>query len=97
MNGIKFYLEYPDRKEKNKGTRKKLGNHKHNVVAIIDDTRRISGSEVVSDAIGAIFYTDNSPVGSTAVSNSYLNEFCKRISEEQAREIHSELFKYLDD
>lgn len=97
MKGFKFYLNYPNKKEKNKGTRKKFGNHKHQVVAVIDDTKRINNNEIVFDGIGAIFNTDNSPVSSIVISDSYLNEFCKRISEEQARDIHSELFKYLDD
>jgi hypothetical protein len=96
MNGIKFFLEYENKTEKNKGTRKNPGNHSGNVVAVLDDTLRINKDGAHYDAIGAVFFTRNSGVGSTSVHNDYLREKCKRISEKQAREIHPSLFSFLD-
>ena len=98
MKGLKFYLEYPNNKNKREGTRKKLGNHSGNVIAVIDNTYHVGGTgKINADAIGAVFFHSNSAVVSTGVSDEYLREKCKRISEEQARKIHPKLFNYLDD
>ena len=37
MNGVRFYLEYPNSAEKRKATRKRLGNHSGNVIAVLDN------------------------------------------------------------
>jgi len=96
MKGFKFFLEYENKTEKNKGTRKNPGNHSGNVVAVLDDTLRATKDGAHYDGIGAVFYTRNSGVGSTGVATKYLREKCKRISETQAREIHPNLFDVLD-
>lgn len=96
MKGFKFFLEYENTKEKNKGTRKNPGNHTGNVVAIIDGTLKVWHDGASYDGFGGVYYTRNSPVASTSVAPGYLRERCKRISESQAREIHPELFKFLD-
>lgn len=96
MNGVKFFLEYENKSEKNKGTRKNPGNHSGNVVAVLDDTLKRWNDGYSYDGFGGIYYTRNSPVASTSVSPDYLREKCKRISEKQAREIHPNLFGFLD-
>ena len=106
MLGINFYLNYPNKTEKHKGTRKNPGNHSGNVVAVFTKHERgkwtnfpdwISyGSGPIAGAVGALFYEPNSVVCSTSVGLSYLDDRCKRISEKMAREIHPELFRYLD-
>ena len=106
MLGINFYLDYPNKTEKHKGTRKDPGNHSGNVVAVMTRYERgkwsnfpdwISyGSGPIAAAIGALLFVPNSPVCSTSVSMGYLDDRCKRISEKMAREIHPMLFTYLD-
>lgn len=98
MNGYKFYLEYPDAKSKNKARRKNLGNHSGNCVAIIDKTKRISvySDDIDNDAIGAIQDYKNCPVAFTCISCGYLQKKCKRISADLAKQIHPELFKYIE-
>jgi len=96
MKGIRFYLEYPNAAEKRKATRQALGNHTGNIIATLEGTEMVGRNGPQIDALAGVFYTDNSPVASGAVSFEYLRERTKRISEAQAREIHPELFKRLD-
>jgi hypothetical protein len=102
MKGVRFYAEYPSAKEKRNATRKELGNHSGNVVALFYDFiswyNRGDGISTFSgcDALAGVFDEPNSPVATTTVGFEYLRERCKRISEEQAREIHPELFNRLD-
>lgn len=96
MKGIKFFLEYPNAKEKRKATRDNLGNHTGNVIATLEGTQMVGRSGAQIDALAGVFFTENSPVATSAVSYEYLGERCKRISEATAREIHPELFKRLD-
>ena len=97
MNGYKFYLEYPNNREKRNGTRKVLGNHSGTILAVVDDTVRVSNGAVMHDAISAVQDIPNSGTCFGTVSQSYLDRDCKRISEVQAREIHPVLFQRLDD
>ena len=97
MKGIRFYLEYPSAKDKRKATRKALGNHTGNVIATLEGTEMVGRFGPQIDALVGVFYTEDSPVATSAVSYEYLRERCKRISEAKAREIHPELFKRLDD
>jgi len=96
MKFVKFYLEYPNNAEKRRATRKDLGNHAGNVIAVLDNGTYISGGEPVGDSLSAVFFRPNSPVATGGVSLAYLRERAKRISEKQAREIHPELFLRLD-
>ena len=96
MRGVKFYLEYPDSTEKRKATRKALGNHSGNVIAVLDNGLFISGGQVVTDGIAGVYDWPDSPPASTGVSLEYLRERTKRVSEATARTIHPELFKWLD-
>ncbi len=97
MKDVRFYLEYESKAKKRKGTRKELGDHAGNVVAIFPDDGFFSGNDYLIGAVSATFYQENSDVSSGSVSRGYLDEKCKRISEAQAREIHPKLFAYLDD
>ena len=95
MKNVRFYeeLEHKHRKgERSKGT----------VVAVFPDTGRIERNgdgtlHYVLDAVGGVFDQPNSPVASTAVDRSYLEQETRRIPERQAREVHPELFRFLDD
>ena len=66
------------------------------VIAIMPDNKWISNNDLLYDCIGAVYFERNSPVASTSCSDGYLRLKCKRISESQAREIHPNLFTYLD-
>jgi len=96
MKGVKFYLEYPNKREKRKATRKDLGNHSGNVIAILDNGIYFSGGQPVKDGIAAVYDWPDSPPAGTGVSLEYLQERAKRISEATAREIHPQLFEWLD-
>lgn len=88
MDGVRFYKE-------------KDGN----VLAVLynntwfSERNRSSGKPetVLSvEAIGAVFFYENSPVASTSTTMDYIHENLTRISEEEARRIHPNLFTYLD-
>jgi hypothetical protein len=97
MKGYKFYLEYPNQAEKNKGTRKQLGMHSGNVLAVLDNTKHSENGHIFVDCVAAVRFHSNSPVEHTTAHIDYVHENCKLISEKLAREIHPELFKVLDD
>lgn len=99
MEGIRFYEEF---KDKGKGESAGV------VCAILVDNYRIIDSyrgnkrhsrryEKFWDGVAGLFSdTPNSHVASTGISDIYLKEECKRISEKKARVIHPRLFEYLD-
>jgi hypothetical protein len=86
--GIRFYAEYDNPSSKRRGI------HNGNVVAIIPENR-IPGTDKV-EAIGAVYFHPDSAVAGTSTSRAYLAKYCKRIPESLAREIHPNLFLYLD-
>lgn len=91
MNGIRFYLDHEDEKAKRKGQ------HQGNVTAVIVENGIFySGNRACYEAIGAVLYHPNSPCASTAASLEWMRTCGKRISEQEARELHPELFRYLD-
>lgn len=96
MKDFRFYLEYPNQKEKRKATRKNLGNHSGNCLAVYTDKDYLLPDRKSIEAIGAVLFNENSPCCGTFVSFDYLRSSCKRISEKQAREIHPNLFNYLE-
>ncbi len=107
MIGYRFYLEYPNEKEKRKGRVKKPGNHSGNVIAVLlhdnnhpfvfwDDSITTSGSVACFEAVAGLLSGANSPVCSASVSVPYLRARCKRIPEWLAREVHPNLFEYLE-
>ena len=98
MNGFKFLLEYPNAKERRKATRKNLGNHSGNVIAAFTgrDYRWLDGNKLLTECISALQDHPNSVVCSSSFCDEYQRERCLRISEAQAREIHPNLFYFLD-
>lgn len=94
MQGIRFYLEYGNKTEKEKATKERLGNHMGSVIAVLYECEYLDIACV--GAIGSLYFHDNSECCSIAVKRDYLAENCKRISEKLAREIHPNLFKYLE-
>ena len=86
MKNIIFYQEFKN---------KRKGISAGNVIAA-DKEIRISANTLVRDAIGAVFFTPDSPVATTAVALDYLHSHCKRVNETKAREIHPQLFVRLD-
>lgn len=87
MKGMRFYLEYATKADKRKG--KHLGR----VFAAFVDVKRFDGCY---EGLGSIFEQANSPVAITAAHWRVMNDRFKRIREEEAREIHPNLFKVLD-
>lgn len=96
MNGFTFYLEYPSLKDKRKATRKTLGNHSGNVMAVFGDWFSIAGHYYKKECVSALQNVPNSVVCCSSACDTYIKENGKRISEKQAREIHPNLFTYLD-
>ena len=110
MELVRFYLEYPSAKEKN---RRPAASRKHtgNVIAAYlepggKDGRNLGehsyflgvfrDGELMIEGASALFDHPNSVVCSGSVAWTYLRERCVRISEKEAREIHPNLFLYLD-
>ena len=93
MKYTRFYLEYPNKTENHKATRKNLGKHEGNVLALFFENYSPFGTY---DCLSATFFYPNSPVSSGGVNREYLTDNCKRISEKQARKIHPALFERLD-
>ena len=91
MKGIRFYEEF-----KNK---RKPETSKGNVIALLTDTRRIESHwkvQLIWDSVSAVFFRPNSSVCYSSVCQEYLQEKCKRVSEERARQVHPKLFEYLE-
>lgn len=91
MKDVRFYLEYPSSADKRKG------NHSGTVFAAFSGNgTHFSSGQWCQEGVGGVFDRPDSPVAGTSVSLQYLRKQCKRISEKQAREIHPNLFAYLD-
>lgn len=105
MRGYRFYLQYPNKKEKRKGRAQegKLGNHSGNVIAAA--TREEDGyfeyfwgtNRAEIECVSAVFLWADSSVCYCTCSFEYLEEKCKHISEAVARTVHPKLFEYLDE
>ena len=98
MKGVRFYLEFPSTYAKRRG-----GPHKGTVLAVevhepggMPRWRLGTTSSMTVDCLGGIFDKPDSSVTPTDADQGYLASYCKRISEQKAREIHPRLFKYLD-
>lgn len=88
MKGYRFYeeLENKNRKgERSKGI----------VVAIYHENESFALFGAYS-AAAALYDEPNAPVCGTIVGGQYLADCCRRVSEARAREIHPQLFEYLD-
>jgi hypothetical protein len=93
MNGFRFYLEYPNKTEKNKATVKNLGKHSGNVIAVFVG-QWIPNSTCI-EAVTSLYEYADSPVCCSSVSMEYLREKCKRIPERMVKLIHPKLHNYL--
>ena len=92
MKGMRFYLDHESEKDKRKSR------HQGNVTAVIVENGTVyADGDLCYDAVGAVFYRPNSPVASTLASCDWIRTCGKLISEQKARSIHPELFRYLDD
>ena len=80
-----------------------LGNHSGNVIAVSTCREQWwlsatgdGAKRWMAECFSAVQDIPNNPVCGSSCSFEYLRESCKRISENQAREIHPKLFQYLD-
>ena len=89
MNGIRFYEELDNKNRKGEISQ-------GNVIARVLGQDRITDNGVMCETISALFFHPNSVVCGSAASLNYIYKNCRRISEEKAREIHPNLFVYLD-
>lgn len=92
MLGFRFYQEFTNTTKKHPTG---------NVIAVsVDNKGRPeylrARDEPMVEVISAVFDTPNSPVEGSSASMGYLRSHTKRISEAQARKIHPELFRRLD-
>ena len=101
MNGIRFYEDFESKHDKRHNI-----SHGSVIAAIIENGIHWSQTYdengkvkplACYECISAVFFHPNSDVCGTSVALDYLSECCKRISEKRAREIHPNLFVYLDD
>ena len=92
MNGVRFYLEYPNSAEKRKATRKRLGNHSGNVIATYGGP--VAGPQGITlEAWAPTRKYPNSEVTKAKIPAIYLLNYCRSISEQDARAIHPNLFR----
>lgn len=98
MKSYHFYLEYPSKAAKRAATRKNLGNHSGNIIAVDSERANswLSDRQVMRDCVSAVTSYPNSDVCGSSASMDYIRENCKRVSEKQAREIHPNLFSTLE-
>jgi len=85
MKNVRFYLEYPNKTEKNKVTVKNPGNHSGNCIAVLLD---LEANLNYCATFEAVFFCKNSDTSFGEVHLDYLREKCKRIPEKLAKEIH---------
>ena len=88
MRGYTFYAEYED-----KARTKSTGN----CMAVEREYSRWNGiaSSMLYEAVTATFKRPNSPVGAATVAQTYLDMYCRKVSETEARHFHPRLFEYL--
>lgn len=91
MKGYRFYKEYDSPVDKRKD--KPNGN----VFAVCGKHYSGQSHQPFVDGFGAIYYEPNSPCVFTSAHLDWIRDYCKRISEREAREIHPNLFKRIED
>lgn len=93
MGEMKFYLTYPSRQDLEEA-REDLGNHSGNVIATFAGP--IQGAQGLSLAAWVPKQNKpNSEVIKAKISMIYLLDYCRAISERDARAIHPRLFSTL--
>ncbi len=90
MRDFRFYLDHDS------VAAKRRGEHAGNVTAIMPDSWYAGPDGRCFEAVGAVYHHPDSPVATTGASRAYLRNQGKRISEAKARQIHPQLFAYLD-
>lgn len=90
MGEMKYYLTYPDRKAL-EDARADLGNHSGNVIAVY------AGPTPGAQSLSMLAWVPtrneaNSAVTRGKISLIYLTDYCRAISERDARSIHPRLF-----
>lgn len=95
MKNYHFFLEYSSKSAKRATTRKNLGNHTGNIIAVDSGDSFLSGGQVMRECVSALTLYPDSVVCGSSVSVDYIRENCKRVSEKVAREIHPNLFSTL--
>jgi hypothetical protein len=97
MKDFRFYLEYKTASLKNKGTVKNPGNHMGSCVAVYLPTRIEQWNiNRCYEAASGVYYRNNPACCWGSVDPGYLTQFCKRIPERLAKEIHPGLIEYLN-
>ena len=96
MKGIRFYLEYPNKREKKRATVKNPGNHSGNCIAVLLGNEHLLSDNQRQEAIASVYPCANSAVCFSSVHWDYLRENCKRIPERMAKEIHPNLYNYIN-
>ena len=91
MKGWRFYEEFETQERK----------HSMENVIAVDTTAPIfledgSSGCPLRKCASAWFFQPNSPVTSSSIGLSYIQHYCKRVSEAKARTIHPKLFEYLE-
>ena len=90
MGEMKFYLTYPSRQDLEEA-RDDLGNHSGNVIAVYAGPT--PGAQSLSMLAWVPTRNDaNSAVTRGKISLIYLTDYCRLISERDARSIHPRLF-----
>jgi len=93
MSELKYYLTYPDRRSL-EDARDDLGNHSGNVIAVYAGP--IAGAQGLSMFAWVPTRNEaNSAVTRGKISLIYLTDYCRAISERDARSIHPRLFSTL--
>lgn len=93
MKGYRFYIEYDSAKDKRSG--KSNGNCF--AVLLGQDGRPLRQSDPkMVEGVGAVYSHPDSACAGTSAARDYLREKCKRTSEAKAREVHPNLFRYLE-
>ncbi len=89
MKGIRFYEELTN---KNRVSEESQGN----VIAQLVGNDQVTDDGVMCETISALFFHPDSVCCGGSASLDYIWKNCRRISETKAREVHPQLFVYLD-
>lgn len=99
MNGVRFYLEFPDSATKKRSGRTNNGHSGNVFAAFISNGAHINSlRDRQWEGLAAVLFEPNSPVATVTVSiDHWAHARCKRVSEALARKIHPRLFERLDE
>jgi len=99
-HGYTFYVEFPSKEAKRKGTKKNgYEGHSGNCLAIwgnLSDGWIGQDGVLMREGLMALTYEPNSVVCWSSAGVGYLDEKCKRVSVDVARKIHPELLARIE-